>query len=172
MNYDNVEDYIKANEGWRAHLYKDSEGFDTIGYGFLIDKRKGGGLPKAVGDFWFNYLRSESLAELDRLVPFWRDMPKPAQKAIEDMAFNMGAVNFVTGWPQTWAAIERRDWDTVAANIAGSLYAKQVGKRADRNIDLFMSAAVPEPPKGLDDPSLAEDAESWFDEIEWRPWRW
>ncbi|RAZ54575.1 lysozyme, partial [Campylobacter hyointestinalis subsp. lawsonii] len=32
----NLIDSIKSNEGFRDHIYKDTLGFDTIGYGFKV----------------------------------------------------------------------------------------------------------------------------------------
>ena len=35
---------LKRHEGLRLHAYADSLGYTTIGYGRMIDKRKGGGI--------------------------------------------------------------------------------------------------------------------------------
>ena len=43
MNAKLIKD-LKRDEGWVPHAYKDSLGFWTIGYGFLIDEKRGGEL--------------------------------------------------------------------------------------------------------------------------------
>jgi len=51
---ENLEEQLRMDEGEVLHFYIDHLGFQTIGVGHLIDKRRGGGIDKETSDFIFN----------------------------------------------------------------------------------------------------------------------
>lgn len=53
-------------------------------------------------------------SELRRIYPGFDKFPWPANQALFDMAFNMGAAKLRRGWPKMNRAIESRDWREVA----------------------------------------------------------
>jgi len=138
-------DIIKAKmrcmeeEGLVLHAYDDHLGYTTIGYGRLIDKRRGGGISKAEAEYLLLNDCRRVEQEISNKYPWWVKLPEPAQEAIFDMTFNMGS-SFLTGWPNTWDAISKREWGRVIHNISGSKYAQQVSNRAMRNIQLLQQA--------------------------------
>ena len=77
--FSNLVAQIKTHEGskkvnGRHVAYKDHLGFLTIGYGTLIDEKRGGGISEAVA----NQLLIDELyriqAELDRQIVWFRDL--------------------------------------------------------------------------------------------------
>lgn len=136
---DPLLDDLRADEGWRPYVYKDHLGFDTLGYGFLIDERKGVGLPKPVAEFWLQYAVNERLAELQRRWPAFEKQPDDVKRALGNLVYNLGAAG-VVGFAKMLGALERGDRKEAAEQLLDSLYAKQVPNRAGRVAKLLRGA--------------------------------
>ena len=83
-------------------------------------------------------------------------LPLQAQMVIIDMVFNLGVGGFST-FRKMIAAVERRDW-TAAKEMRDSIWYHQVGRRADQDIALIASCAVPPPAPGGSGGSPSSDA--------------
>lgn len=124
---------LMRDEGLRLKPYMDSVGKLTIGIGRNLDDN--GISEREAENLFFNDI-SRTRAELDDRIPWWRDMPEPAQRGLANMAFNLG-------WPRLsqfkmmLAALETSDWKAAAAEALDSNWAKQVGERARRIASLF-----------------------------------
>lgn len=69
--------------------------------------------------------------ELDRRLPWWRSLNDARQRVLLNMAFNLGIARLVK-FANTLSAVERGAYGAAAAGMRASLWAKQVGKRAER----------------------------------------
>lgn len=124
---------LERDEGRVLHAYQDSLGFWTIGIGRLIDKRKGGGISNAEADYLKRNDIARFKADLDRLAPWWRSASPVRQRAIQNLAFNLGAGGLVQKWPNTVALMKAGKWAEAAAAIrANKVWSNQVGARAER----------------------------------------
>ncbi|WP_336968375.1 glycoside hydrolase family protein [Brevundimonas aurantiaca] len=124
---------LERDEGRVLHAYQDSLGFWTIGIGRLIDKRKGGGITNEEAD----YLKRNDIAkvksDLDRAAPWWRSADPVRQRAIQNLAFNLGADGLVQKWPNTVALMKAGKWREAAAAIrSNKVWVGQVKGRAER----------------------------------------
>jgi len=124
---------LEVDEGRVLHAYQDSLGWWTIGIGRLIDKRKGGGISNEEAD----YLKRNDIArfkrDLDKHVPWWRSASPVRQRAIQNLAFNLGAVGLAQKWPNTVALMKNGKWKEAAAAIrANKVWVGQVKGRAER----------------------------------------
>jgi lysozyme len=128
---DQLLDAIKSDEGWRPYVYDDTEGFATIGYGFLIDARKGVGLPRPVAEFWLRYAVNERLDELKRLWPAFANQPTDVQLALGNLAYQIGPAG-VMKFKRMLAALEASDRETAADEALESKWAQQTPNRAAR----------------------------------------
>lgn len=145
MNEAKLCEDLKRDEGVVPHAYQDSNGYWTIGIGRLIDKRKGGKLSPEEMEFLLHNDIVAKQALLDKYLPWWRQMSEPRQRALCNMAFNLGVgpspedpEGKLLTFKNTLAAMERGDWAAVDAGLASSLWAtKQVGRRAERIRKLF-----------------------------------
>ena len=126
-----IEDDIRAEEGWKAHVYPDSLGYATIGYGFLVDSRKGQGLPKEVADFWLRWVVLETEGELIKRWPPFFSQPNEVKRALLNMAYQMG-VDGLLGFHQMLSALENEDRAEAAAQILDSKFHQQTPARAER----------------------------------------
>ena len=132
---------LRLDEGLRLKPYLDSVGKLTIGIGRNLDDR---GISEQEADNMFFNDISAVRAELDEKIPWWSNMPEPAQRGLANMAFNLG-------WPRLsqfkmmLAALEVGDWKAAAAEALDSTWAKQVGDRAKRVAELFRKAEEKRP---------------------------
>lgn len=147
-----VKKMIVRHEGIRTRPYKDSRGLWTVGVGHLI----GNGLslpPEWDREFTMEEVMTlfdkdfEAHKAIAERVPNFGRLNAQGQGAIIDMVYNMG--QFWTphgsskGWP-TWTK-EMQDFDIAGAvqNMQGSLWAKQVGRRAQEVIALLATNIDP-----------------------------
>ncbi len=127
---------IKRDEGFVGHAYQDSEGYWTIGYGRLIDKRLGGGITDAEAGILLKNDTAESKADLDRALPWWRALSEPSRRGLVNMCFNLGLPRLLT-FKKMLAALQAGDGDRAAEEALDSKWAGQVGDRAKRIAALY-----------------------------------
>lgn len=124
---------LERDEGRVLHAYQDSLGWWTIGIGRLIDKRKGGGISNEEADYLKRNDIARFKADLDKVAPWWRSASPVRQRAIQNLAFNLGAGGLVQKWPKTVAMMKAGQWREAAAAIrANKVWVNQVGARAER----------------------------------------
>jgi lysozyme len=127
---------LKREEGWRPDLYKDHLGFWTIGYGFLVDPEKGGGLPLEIGEYWLRYEVDRRVAALSARWTAFDEQPPPVQRALGQMAYQLG-VNGTLAFRKMLAALEQGDRITAAREALDSNWARQTPERARRVAQLI-----------------------------------
>ncbi len=69
--------------------------------------------------------------DLDRRLPWWRSLDDVRERVLLNMCFNLG-INGLVGFRNTLRMVERREYEDAAANMLKSLWARQVGARAQR----------------------------------------
>lgn len=126
---------IKRDEGFVPNAYQDTEGYWTIGYGRLIDVKKGGGISQAEAEY---LLKADLKAIEQSLVSYlWYVRLTPSRKrAIANMAFNLG-IGGLLKFKKMIAALERGDYVTAAIEALDSKWATQVGERAQRIAEMI-----------------------------------
>ena len=123
--------HLEKEEGFRAHAYQDHLGYWTIGFGTLIDERKGGGISKE--EAWYltkNRLRG-IYASLDRWLPWWRNQVDVRKAIIVSMAFQMGSHGLL-GFKNTLEMIKTGRFDAAADGRRNSLWGRQTPNRVER----------------------------------------
>jgi lysozyme len=123
---------VAQDEGFRSTVYKDSLGYDTIGYGFLVDSRKSGGLTEEECELILK-MRLEKLAfqVLPQRIPWMLKLPLPYQGILVNMAYNLGVTGLL-GFKKMLASLKAGNSDEAAQHMLDSKWAKQVGDRAKR----------------------------------------
>jgi len=131
---------LRRDEGCRLEPYLDRLGFWTIGYGHLIDKRRGGKIPDWISAFPIEQDEAEHLLDTDILEkerrigeawPSFHGMPALVQIVVVAMAFQLGtagALSFV----KTLRAMEGGLWGDAAKAMRASRWYGQTKKRAER----------------------------------------
>ena len=127
---------LKRDEGWRPFAYKDSLGYWTIGYGFLVDQKRDEGLPLEIGEIWLSKAAEDRWNDFTARVPWILNKPEDVQRALANMVYQLG-VSGVLGFPLMLQALEKDDRETAAINAAYSKWAMQTPERAGRICDLI-----------------------------------
>jgi lysozyme len=131
MDREQLRADLIRDEGWRPHVYEDSLGFFTIGYGFLVDKRRGGGLPQHVADYWLDEVIRHVIEELRRRWPDLDQQPEPVQRALVNMAYQLGVPGLLK-FRRMLAALRRGDREAAAVEALDSRWSVQTPNRAAR----------------------------------------
>lgn len=127
-NRDALRDELVRDEGVRLKPYKDSVGKTSIGVGRNLDD-VGISRAEAMQLLENDILRTES--DLDALLPWWRGLDPVRQRVLMNMAFNMG-IKSLLGFKTTLAAVRAGKYEEAATGMLNSLWAQQVGARAQR----------------------------------------
>lgn len=125
-----IEELLIYHEGKIDHAYQDSLGFWTIGVGHLIDKRKGGRVSDAIIKALLDEDIQGKIADLDERLPWWKTLDEVRQKVLIDMCFNLG-IGGLLGFKNTLQAIKEGRWTDAKNGMLSSVWAKQVGTRAN-----------------------------------------
>lgn len=139
---------LAINEGIVLKPYKCPAGKLTIGIGRNIDDnpittkelayighdcRR-----KAITEEQANFLCRNDLKrvrqELDMFLPWWSNLSPDRQYVMIDLCFNMGISTLLT-FKRTLDSIATGYYEKAASQLLQSKYARQVGKRAERNAD-------------------------------------
>lgn len=117
---------LNKSEGRKRFPYRDTVGKLTIGVGFNLDDV---GLYDEEIDFILqNRVR---LAAVDAAkLPVYAKLDPIRQTVLVDMVFNMG-LDTVKKFRNTLAYMEQGDYAAAARGMRNSLWARQVGKRAE-----------------------------------------
>jgi lysozyme len=132
------EDLIR-DEGWVKHAYQDHLGFWTIGLGFLIDERRGGGIPRDVAEYWLDKIIENNRAELTRDYPWFAASPEPVRRALENMRYQLGRAG-LANFRRMLAALQAGNYTEAARQALDSRWATQTPARAQRIAALIRSA--------------------------------
>jgi lysozyme len=119
---------LRRDEGVEPFPYTDTVGKLTIGVGRNLTDR---GLSDDEID---HLLRSDidlCIGDLNRGVPWWVTLSPVRQRVLINMCFNLGWPR-LRGFVRTLSAMRRGDFTTAAEGMRLSLWAKQVGARAER----------------------------------------
>jgi len=122
---------LDRDEGNIPTVYKDHLGFDTIGRGFLVDKRKGGGLRPEEIDFITNNRLAINASEIRKRAPWTANMDPVRFAVLLNMAYQMGVAGLF-GFVNTLKMIQAGDYSGAAAGMLNSTWAKQTPERAER----------------------------------------
>lgn len=131
MNLTQVEEDLRLDEGWVPHAYQDHLGYWTIGYGFLIDERKHGKLPREIGDQWLKFEIVRRHRELRRQIYVYSDAPESVKRALLNMSYQLG-IRGLLGFRRMLDCIADRDYVGAAAEALDSRWAEQTPERAER----------------------------------------
>ena len=117
---------IKEGEGYRAKVYKCTEGYDTIGYGFAIKDLE---LDEEVCDLILDKKLNKIIDATNNKFPFLRELPQDKCEVVYEMVYQLG-LNGVSKFKKMLKALEREDYNKASAEMLDSLWAKQTPNRA------------------------------------------
>ena len=128
MNRDDLRSMLVLHEGLRLKPYKCTAGKVTIGVGRNLDDK---GITQAEAFALLENDIDEVCRELDQVWPWWRQMTDRRQQVLADMCFNLG-LGRLKGFVNTIGFMKAGEYDKAADGMLASLWASQVGTRAQR----------------------------------------
>lgn len=137
MDISKLKSDLERDEGLVLKPYKDTVGKLTIGIGRNLDDV---GISESEARHLLGNDIEWVLEELDANMPWWRTMPEPAQRALANMAFNLGMPTLKL-FRNMLAALQAGDYEKAAVEALDSRWARQVKGRADRIAALYRLAA-------------------------------
>jgi GH24 family phage-related lysozyme (muramidase) len=146
MTYDELSGSVKLSEGFKDHVYMDTEGFRTIGWGHKVvheDNFVDGktysqeelqevfdkDLNKAIG------LARQLMEENDV-----RDLPTTAQHTLTEMVYQLGKSG-VSKFRNMWKALQEGNFIGASYEMLDSKWNKQTPNRCKKLADQMKSCA-------------------------------
>jgi lysozyme len=123
---------LKRQEGYSKHMYKDSLGFTTIGYGLNLDA----GIDEELASFIVEYLANRIEVELTNTFDWFKNMTQTRKDVVINMVYNLGLDKFKM-FKQTISNMANSNFDDAAASMLKSKWATQVGNRAITLADMM-----------------------------------
>jgi len=124
-------DQIKEDEGLVLHVYDDSLGYSTIGYGRLVDRRKNGGISEEEALYLLKNDVNARLNVLENAIDFFARLDDARKAVLLNMSFQLGIAGLLK-FKSTLSYIESGDYENASANMLKSLWARQTPNRANR----------------------------------------
>lgn len=128
MNLERFMAELERDEGRVLKPYEDSTGHLSIGVGRNLTDV---GISNSEADFMLANDIERTCEDLDRELPWWRNLDEERQRVLANLAFNVGIAKLQT-FKNTLAYVQAGDFEKAADNMMLSLWAKQVGPRARR----------------------------------------
>jgi len=157
MKY-NREEFVKIvakHEGVVLKPYKDSLGISTIGIGRNLEDRGitdgelmhmnrdledviSNGLTEEEAYYLAKNNIHELEDELDRAIPWWRQLDDARQRALINLSYNVGTTTLLK-FKKTLQYLEDGSYEEAAKEVLDSRWADQVGRRAIFISNVFLT---------------------------------
>ena len=144
MTYDELAGSVKLSEGFRDHVYMDTEGFATIGWGHKVtsdDNFEDGKTytKEELQEVFDNDLR-KALGLARQLMEEFdvRDLPTTAQHTITEMVFQLGKSG-VSKFRNMWKALQESNFIGASYEMLDSKWNKQTPNRCKKLADQMKS---------------------------------
>lgn len=131
MTEEDLQIWIKKDEGYKSHMYLDTLGHPTIGWGRCLDN----GIRPDEGELMFQNDYKQTVHELEQC-DWYKMQPHNVQCALINMNFNLG-INKLSKFTGMINALKEKNYTLAAQNALDSLWAKQVPNRAKEIADII-----------------------------------
>ena len=133
---DALIEQLKRHEGLVLHAYTDHLGYWTIGYGRLIDDRRGGGISEVEAEMLLRADVMRVTADIERSLPWVQGLSERRQQALYNMGFQLG-VSGLLGFRRMLAALKRGRFHLAAQEAKNSRWARQTPNRAEEIVGML-----------------------------------
>ena len=134
---DELREAVKLSEGYRARVYKDTLGIDTIGYGFAIKNLE---LDEDICDMILDKKLNKLIKDVDNKFSFMDDIAVEAQDVVYEMCYQLG-INGFSKFKKTIAYLRDENYKMAAIEMLDSRWAKQTPNRAKRLSNIIKDLA-------------------------------
>ncbi len=134
-------DMIEQDEGRRDTVYIDTEGHQTIGLGFCLDKMP---MPREVADFWCNLILTQRHKQILIATHFgtvFKNLNPARQCAILNMSYQLG-ISGLFKFKKMWDALAVGDYQKASLEAMDSVWATQTKNRARRIAEVIRTGTM------------------------------
>ena len=124
---------IKEHEGFRSRVYKCTEGYDTIGYGFTIKDLY---LSEGVSELILREKVTNLRLRIEKKFDWFNEVPREVQEVLLEMSYQMG-VSGVSKFKNALKHMRNGEWNKAADEMLLSRWYKQTPKRAKELSDII-----------------------------------
>jgi lysozyme len=144
---DSLLKLVSKHEGREANVYLDSKGIKTVGVGHNIEAHPlpSDMVPPLTDDQIDQLLQQDlddAMSGLLKALPWAVDLDPVRQAVLGDLSFNMGLPTLLQ-FHHTLGFIQEGNYAAASAGMLASLWAKQVGKRAQEDAQMMVSGEWP-----------------------------
>ena len=118
---------IKHPEGFVEHVYDDSLGIPTIGYGFAIKDLV---LDEDIAEEILIRKLEKLKRNANSRFQWLEDMPQEVQEVVLNMCYQLG-ITGVSKFRKAISALQEGEWQEAADEMLDSLWARQTPNRAE-----------------------------------------
>ncbi len=137
----NLIDQLTLHEGSKRFVYKDTTGHWTIGVGRNISEGGMGLSEEEISFLLKNDIRRVD-QELDKAFKFYAGLDPVRRDALINICFNVGLPR-LKGFKRALRSLEVSDYEDSALEFLDSLWANQVGKRAEDIAHMIRTGEYP-----------------------------
>jgi lysozyme len=130
---------LARDECVRLKPYRDSVGKLTIGTGRNLDDV---GISEDENDYLLTNDIAQVKQDLDRHLPWWKNLDPVRQRVIANMCFNLG-IGRLLGFKNTLPLIQQGKYEAAAQGMLHSLWARQVKQRSVRLAQAMKTGVMP-----------------------------
>lgn len=140
VDKERLKKQIMSDEGYRRNIYKDTLGFDTVGYGHLV--REGEIIPtfknaKLAKEFHMELLDKDlDVAIKDAISLIGEDHPAEVLEGFSNMSFQLGKTK-LSKFKKTIELIKNKEYQKAGLEMMDSNWANQTPNRAKRVSNMF-----------------------------------
>tara|TARA_Y100001973_G_scaffold18779_1_gene27554 strand:+ start:1362 stop:1772 length:411 start_codon:yes stop_codon:yes gene_type:complete len=131
----NILESIKKHEGFRSKVYKCTEGYDTIGYGFAIKDLT---LDENVAELILMKKIQKLLERMLVAFPWFKESPDEIKFVVTNMCYQLGIAGF-SKFKKTIYYLETEQYEEASFEMLDSLWAKQTPNRAKELSEIVKS---------------------------------
>ena len=117
---------IKESEGFRDKVYKCTEGYDTIGYGFAVKDLV---MDEDIAEMILQRKVDALIARIEYNMPFVKDLPESVKDVVVEMCYQMGLSGFMK-FKKTIAFLRLGKYQEASVEMCDSRWFNQTPNRA------------------------------------------
>ena len=117
---------IKHHEGFRSKVYKCTEGYDTIGFGFAIKDLE---LDEDIAEMILMRKLEDLMKRIGKTFSWWKSAKSDVKDVVVEMCFQLGVSGF-SKFKKTIDHLEHKRYGKASAEMLDSRWAIQTPNRA------------------------------------------
>ena len=117
---------IKHHEGFRSKVYKCTEGYDTIGYGFAIKDLE---LDEDISEMILMQKLDNLMTRIGKTFVWWRSADSTVKDVVVEMCYQLCVSGF-SKFKKTIDHLENKRYGKASAEMLDSKWARQTPNRA------------------------------------------